>query len=169
MKLILALTAIVMFSVWGFIKSKKLSDRVKALQTVRIFLEKLKAYLRFERLTTPQIFSKLSDAKELSELSFISECAKKLEQNPNFPKAWGEALDNYKKEEVLSDEDIRELYLLGGFVGSTDIEGQLNGINLVDEQVLLKLNDADENYNVKGKLYRSLGVALGLALGVIII
>ena len=54
-------------------------------------------------------------------------------------------------------------------LGTTDTEGQLKGISDIRTRVECLYNKRRNEYDKKGKLYRSIGLLTGAALGIMII
>ena len=58
---------------------------------------------------------------------------------------------------------------LGSILGTTDAEGQLRGIDDIRTRVEQLYKKRQGEYDRKGKLYRSVGVLSGAAIGIMII
>ncbi len=81
--------------------------------------------------------------------------------------AWKYAIDNSNTS--LKKDDLMALSNLGKLLGKTNVEGQISEIELleksIDEQIIL----AEEEKRKNEKLYRSLGIIIGLTIVIILI
>ena len=109
-----------------------------------------------------------SRQEEFKELGFPAGCHALLEEGFPFPEAWQHSLDCCKGL-CLDSGDRSLLAELGGSLGTSDVEGQLETIRLFETRLSLRLDGARELQKTKGKLYRSLGVLSGLGLVVLLI
>lgn len=153
----------------GVLISKKYKNRVIELKEMKsclaIFATKIK--LTYEPI--PEIFLEIGN-KEISEAKSISNifkaAAKKMEELPA-GKSWIEALENQTTN--LKKEDIEILKGLSNLLGKVDIEGQINEIELVDNFLDTQIEKAEEESKKSVKMYKTLGVTIGLAMVIVLI
>ena len=81
--------------------------------------------------------------------------------------AWNYAICN--SFTFMNEEDIKILNNLDKMLGKTDIEGQLSELELVKKFIETQVNNAEEEKKKNEKLYRSLGMTIGLALVIVLI
>lgn len=81
--------------------------------------------------------------------------------------AWDKAIEesnhNFKKE------DKEWLKGLGKLLGKTDVEGQVNEIEIVDQFLDLQIEKAEKEQLKNEKMYKTLGFVAGLAIVIILI
>lgn len=81
--------------------------------------------------------------------------------------AWKDAINNSKTN--MKEEDLKVLENFEKLLGKTNIEGQLSEIELIkkfiDEQIVV----AEEEQKKNEKLYKNLGVIVGIAISIILI
>ena len=69
----------------------------------------------------------------------------------------------------LASEDIEVLKGLSPLLGKVDLEGQAREITLVDTFLDTQLEKAEEMCRKNNKLYKNLGVTVGIAIAIIMI
>jgi len=81
--------------------------------------------------------------------------------------AWHYAIENSNTD--LTKEDITILYNLEKLLGKTDVEGQLNEIELIKQFIEVQIKKSEEEQSKNEKLYKTLGVVVGLAIVIVLI
>ena len=85
--------------------------------------------------------------------------------NMAFPRAWEEAIVDWNSS--ISSDDKELLKSMSGILGASDSAGQITALAHIEHRFKISLQLAIEIYNKKGKLCRSLGILIGLAVLVI--
>ena len=83
--------------------------------------------------------------------------------------AWEEASGYLLQQAELLKVDLPLLEILGNSLGYLDITMQIEHLNFTVLQIEDVLNLAKEQWMVKGKLYRTMGVSVGALLVLLII
>ena len=86
----------------------------------------------------------------------------------NSKKAWEKALDEAELTTNLKKEDITSIKTLGKMLGNTDVEGQVSQIELTQNVLQEQIKLAQEERKKNSKLYRTLGLASGLTIAIIL-
>lgn len=81
--------------------------------------------------------------------------------------AWEKSIDSSKLG--LNKDDKEALKSLGKLLGNTDIQGQLNQLYLVNEFLDEQIKDATKEKEQNEKMYKKLGVIVGLAIVIALI
>lgn len=81
--------------------------------------------------------------------------------------AWSYALKNSSTN--MNQEDLEVLKTLEKLLGKTSIEGQLSEIELLKTSVDNQIQKAEEERGKNEKLYKNLGIIVGLAIVIILI
>lgn len=168
MKYILIFFILLIFSMIGNLYSKKYVNRVTELEQIKNMLNVFKAKIKFTGLTIQEIFEQLYEDNKNS-VGEIFKLANEYMQDNSAKEAWGKALDESKSTNDLNEEDINVLKSLGKMLGNTDIEGQVSQIELTENLLNDKILEAQESKRKNTKLYKTLGVAAGLAIAIILI
>lgn len=166
MKYIILLLLLISSSYIGILVSKKYQNRVKELKEMKslltIFLTKIK--LTYEPI--PQIFAELGD-KENSNISYIFKIASEKMKEMPAGQAWLKALKLQNSN--LKKEDIEVLKGLSNLLGKVDLEGQTSEIELVENFLDKQIEKAEEESKKSEKMYKTLGITVGLAMVIVFI
>ena len=71
-------------------------------------------------------------------------------------------------ENELSKKDIEMLSSFAKNLGTSDLDGEINNLNMYIELLNNSIKEAQNNINLKSKLYRTLGMSFGLALSIML-
>lgn len=162
------LLAIITAAFGGFIGlffSFKLKEREKIMSSTLLLTKELSVQIRYTNAEIGEILSRAAAKAEYKDLCFIEECIK-LNENDNFHLLWREGV---KKQPFLTEKDRELLNSLGESLGQTDTEGQLSFLEMYQELIKKRLDQAAKDYTDKGKMYRSVGLLCGLAAGIMIL
>lgn len=162
---IIILTLIFIFSyLIGLIIAKQYSKRVEELEDMKNSLNILEIKIRFSKEPLALIF------KDIIKLSKNKEIFEKANENMKIMlagDAWRQAIENMNTN--LKKEDVEILKTLGNMLGKTDSEGQINQIEEIKELLNIQIQNADADKQKNEKLYKTLGMTIGLAIVIILI
>lgn len=151
-------------SMIGIIIAKQYSKRLEELEDMKNALNLIETKIRFSKEPLSLIF------KDISNVSKNKEIFEKTNENMNdmlVGKAWKEAVEkantNFKKE------DIKILLMLGNMLGKTDSEGQINNIEEIKELLNIQIENANLEKQKNEKLYKTLGMTIGLVIIIMLI
>lgn len=82
-----------------------------------------------------------------------------------FPSAWEKSIIDWNSS--ISSDDKELLKSMSGILGASDSTGQIMALEHIEHRFKISLQSAIEVYNRQGKLFRSLGILIGLAVLVI--
>ena len=167
-KFILLITLFCTSTAIGILISKKYSNRVQILKDLKNALNMFEVKINFSFQTIPEIFKDISDKFEGTVAKIFSNTIKYInEDNLLAGEAWEKSVDSNGYS--LKKEDINSLKTLGKMLGRTDIEGQVSQIELVSSFIEKQIIDAVESKNKNEKMYKKLGVIVGLVLVIVLI
>lgn len=150
----------------GILIAGKYQNRVKELKEMKSLLTIFSTKIKLTYEPIPQIFEELGN-KENSNISYIFKTASKQMQDLPAGEAWKKALDT--KNTNLKKEDIEVLKGLSNLLGKVDLEGQISEIELVDNFLDKQIEKAEEESKKNEKMYKTLGITVGLAMVIIFI
>ena len=81
--------------------------------------------------------------------------------------AWEKRIDS--SNIMLLQDDKEALKSLGKLLGKTDIEGQISQIRLVNNFLDIQIEEATESKNKNEKMYKKLGLIVGIATVIVLI
>ena len=66
-------------------------------------------------------------------------------------------------------EDIEVLKGLSNLLGKVDVQGQINEIEVVENFINMQIEKAEEENRKNKKMYKTLGITVGLAMVIVFI
>ncbi|MGN0614293.1 MAG: stage III sporulation protein AB, partial [Porcipelethomonas sp.] len=153
-------------SACGIYLSENIKKKKERLVNQQKMLYEISDMIRWNSYTMHEIAAKLSESGSFGDFEFVKELGESCKKNRSFPEAWEKAVEN---DSDMSDEEKKYLIRIGADLGTTDKEGQLAAIEFFSAGLERMAQDQAEKYRVKGRMYRSLGIAAGAMIGIIII
>lgn len=149
----------------GFNMADKLKKGVDFCTEAEKLLNICECEIRSKNSDVYSIVRRLKNECVKMDFSFeeLPEC---YSSEYDFHEQWTEALRSIDR---IDKEEIEIMLDLGNMLGTTDVEGQLRGINDIRTRVDSLYRRRRNEYEKKGKLYRSMGVLMGAALGIMVI
>lgn len=153
-------------SLIGILISKKYSNRVNELKEFKNALNIFKTKIRYTYEPIPEIFKEISKNVNSNVSSVFKSAAEKMEFCPA-GEAWNLALklDNLN----IDDEDRNALNNLSKLLGKTDLEGQLSQIEMTSDFLDKQIRKAENQKEKSERMYRTLGMIIGMAIVIILI
>jgi len=153
----------------GYAAGRRYLLRVRQLEKCDQLLLLWQNLLTAECLTTGELVARAAEGESLSELAFLPLTAKRLEEEPDFPRVWLQSLEDCRGELALSEEDYPPLRSLSEIIGALDAASQAQALGLSRELLRQNLSAAREQSRVNGKLCRSLGALSGIAVAILLL
>lgn len=150
----------------GILMAKKYSSRVKDLKEMRKALNFFEDKIKFTYEPIPDVFEEIS-SKVNENIGEIFKSSANLMQNESAGVSWEKAVDNANTN--FSKEDNEVIKGLAKMLGKTDIDGQVSEIRLTNKFIDVQIKDAENEKNRNEKLYKTLGVTVGLAIVIVLI
>lgn len=149
----------------GILLSRKYVNRVNELKEFKNALNIFKTKIRYTYEPIPEIFMQISESVNPNISNVFSQAANKMEILAA-GEAWNIAL---KMEDLnINEEDKNALNNLSKLLGKTDLEGQLNQIEMTSDFLDEQIKKAEKEKNKNEKMYRTLGMILGMTIVVIL-
>lgn len=152
----------------GIIYSKKYAKRLDNLTEIKNALIILRNKIKFTYEPIPDAFEDISSNFKDGIKTIFDDASKQM-KNKSASTAWEESIDKNAKNIFLKDEDLKTIKKLSKMLGNTDIDGQVNNIDLVVELLNNQIKDAQTEKAKNEKLYKTLGISVGLTLVIILI
>lgn len=153
-------------SLIGILISKKYVNRVNELREFKNALNMFKTKIRYTYEPLPQIFAEISENID-SNISTVFRTASDKMDICAAGEAWNLAL---KLEELsIDEEDINILRNMSKLLGKTDLQGQLNQIEMTSDFLDKQIRKAENQKDKSEKMYRTLGMLVGMAIVIILI
>ncbi|QOX62735.1 hypothetical protein FRZ06_04925 [Anoxybacterium hadale] len=170
-KLILCIVILAAGALMGQLKAKTFDNRVFHLQDLITTLKVLESEMKYRLDPLPELFSRIGAARPGMSSDLLNTAAENLKtrMGTDLPTCWKEAVEKAYKESALKAEDKRILSDLGIELGKTDLNSQtgmfLRTFSLLEAQVM----EASDEKKSKGRMYKSLGPAVGMLIVILLI
>ena len=153
-------------SLIGILKSKKYVYRVEELREFKVALNIFKTKLIFTKEPIQEIFEEISE-NSTQNVGNVFRIANKIMENESAEKSWNMAIEL----SILNiiEEDKKILKNMGNLLGMTDVEGQINQIELTEKFLEEQIIKGEKEKQKNEKLYRTLGMTAGLGIVIILI
>ena len=153
----------------GFLKGQRLRKRIRMLERVVRLLDHMERELEFGREPLPEVFKKLSE-KNTGELKvFLDHTAAQIQRGKNnISTAFSDNIRKYLSEGDLFAEDLQCLYGLGSELGYPDRQLQIHTVAVYRQEIKELLDELKKQYPQSCRLFRTLGMAAGILLAVLL-
>lgn len=149
----------------GILISKKYEERVNELKEFKNALNMFKTKIKFTYEPIPEIFEEISKQinSNTGKIFKLASCNMEVLAAGD---AWNMAVDT--KILSINEEDKDILKNLSKLLGQTDIEGQISQIELTTAFLDEQIEKAEKERLKSEKMYRTLGMVVGLAIVIIL-
>lgn len=151
--------------------SMDLKKRCEELRILKRMAAMLRGEIRYAKTPLPEAFVRIAQRLPEPFRGFLEEVAGELEQadGTGLGEIWNRKICQCLGQTRLTGADRERLKTLGEVLGYLDREMQLAAIDLYLEQLDGGIAEALEDRGSKERLYRSLGVAGGIFLVILLI
>lgn len=155
----------------GQLKAKTYDNRVYHLQELITMLKVLESEMKYRLDPLPDLFLRVSKIKEGMSSEFLVTAGLLLKNQSarDLPDCWKEAVETTYLESALNKEDKRIIADLGIELGKTDMESQSGMFQRTFSMLEAQTAEAIEEKKTKGKMYKSLGSAIGVLIVILLI
>ena len=150
----------------GVLYSKKYKSREEELKEFKRALNIFKTKIKYTYEPIPDIFSEIA-TNFSGNISNVFRKSSEEMINNNAGESWKIAIDNVYTNLNKEDKDV--LKSLSKQLGKTDIDGQVNEIELTDNFLDLQIEKAGKERQKNEKLYKSLGLVIGIGFVIVLI
>lgn len=166
LKYILLLIIFSLSTIIGITISKMYENRVKELREFKGILNIIKTKIKFTYEPLAEIFKQISKDNSTNVEKIFAQIATQI-QYKQVREAWSECIQEADISIKQEDKDI--LKKLGKLLGQTDVEGQVSEIEVTQNFLDMQITKAEEEKNKNQKMYKTLGVIVGLVFVIILI
>ena len=157
---------LVICSYLGVYKSKKFENRVIELNKFQNALVMFKGKVEFTYEPLKNIFEEISriiydDSDNIFKNVFNKSNSKSISE------LWNEEIKSINNS--LNNEDREIIKMLGKMMGKTDVKGQISEIDLTMSLIERQIQKAEKEKAKNSKLYKTMGVVLGLGICIILL
>ncbi len=166
LKLILYALVILNSTSIGFLISQKYQKRVDELKDFKSAFTIFKTKIRFTYAPLKEIFEDISKSIQ-SRTKTVFQAVCLYMENENATESWNKAIEEATME--INQEDKEALKTLGKLLGKTDVEGQINEIDLSLTFLETQIKKAEQEKEKNAKLYKTLGTITGIGIVIILL
>ena len=167
LKNIILILILIVCTYIGIDKAKSFKKREMELKRIKNSLNIFKTKINYTYETIGEIFKEISKLEYKDEKNIFLETINFLEKKNDLTLSWDQAV--IKCNNYLNEEDKEILKMLGKTLGKTDKEGQISEIELVSNFLNKQISIAEEVRIKNEKLYRTLGITIGLTIVIVFI
>lgn len=149
----------------GLAISKNYENRVVELKEFKNILNIMKTKIKFTYEPLADIFRQISNNNETGVEKIFGQMANQITYFQT-REVWENCIQEADISINQEDKDI--LKKLGKLLGQTDVEGQVSEIEVVDSFLNIQIEKAEEEKKKNQKLYKTLGVTIGLVFVIIL-
>ena len=150
----------------GILISKMYENRVKELRQFKNILNIIKTKIKFTYEPLAEIFNQISQEKSSKIEEIFENMTYKLAFE-NVKYSWMDAIQEADISITQEDKDI--LKELGKVLGQTDADSQVNEIEVTESFLNIQIEKAEEARKKNQKMYKTLGIVVGLVFVIILI
>lgn len=166
--MIFRLAAAVMFTAAGTMCGVHFSEKLRSgrelCRSITALIIRCSCLIRALGLDVYRLSDELSRSG-FEQLSFIDKLPREYVYGVTFSQSWKNAVDT----QTMENEERGLLIRLGNILGTSDIDGQVAALSVLQSEAEQLSNRRGQAYITKSRLYRSSGALFGIMLGIIII
>ncbi len=149
---------------FGIKSSDRLKKYYESCKLIEEVLNRISIMIRYRSMNIYGIISELKKSESLSEMEFIKNLPDDCSER--FSDLWKRAVNS---DMNIGDEEKNLLISFGEKFGSSDIQGEISGIEMLSENIIIIKNKRFQEYEKKGRLFRSVGLLAGIMTGILIL
>jgi len=153
------------------LKASVYSERVTYLQELIATFKILETEIKFRMDPLPESFRRVGNYKKNKASLLLVTAGSMLAENRgySFAECWENAVLEVYEKTGLTGEDICILKDMSIELGKSDMAGQSSMFERVNIRLTDQLSAAVEDKKTKGKMYRSLGFAIGAVIVILLV
>lgn len=164
-KYILLIGIFVLSTAIGMSIAKAYENRVIELKEFKNILNIMKTKIKFTYEPLGEIFQQIANNNETNVERIFGQMANQISYFPT-REVWENCIQ--KADISINQEDKTILKKLGKLLGQTDVEGQISEIEVIENFLDLQIEKAEEDKKKNKKIYKTLGITIGLIFVIIL-
>lgn len=165
-KYILLIAIFSLSSAIGIRISRSYQNRVVELKEFKNILNIIKTKIKFTYEPLAEIFRQIAKDNESEIEKIFGEMSNQLSYC-QAKDVWENCIQNADISIKQEDKDI--LKKLGKLLGQTDVNGQISEIEVVSNFLDMQIEKAEEEKQKNQKIYKTLGIVVGLVFVIILV
>ena len=149
----------------GLAIAKTYENRVFELKEFKAILNSLKTKIKFTYEPLAEIFKQIANKNETNVEKIFGQMSNQIIYCQTRD-VWENCIQEADISINQEDKDI--LKKLGKLLGQTDVEGQVSEIEVTENFLNMQIDKAEEEKKKNQKIYKTLGVTIGLIFVIIL-
>ena len=149
----------------GLAISKAYENRVVELKEFKNILNIMKTKIKFTYEPLAEIFKQIANNNDTNVEKVFGQMANQITYYQT-REVWEDCIQDADISINQEDKDI--LKRLGKLLGQTDVEGQISEIEVIENFLNMQIDKAEEDKKKNQKMYKTLGVTIGLIFVIIL-
>ena len=149
----------------GMTISKSYENRVIELKELKNILNIMKTKIKFTYEPLADIFRQIANKNETNVEKIFGQMANQITYFQT-REVWENCIQ--EADISLNQEDKDILKKLGKLLGQTDVDGQISEIEVTENFLNMQIEKAEEEKKKNQKMYKTLGITIGLIFVIIL-
>ena len=149
----------------GVTISKSYENRVIELKELKNILNIMKTKIKFTYEPLADIFKQIANKNETNVEKIFGQMANQITYFQT-REVWENCIQ--EADISLNQEDKDILKKLGKLLGQTDVDGQISEIEVTENFLNIQIEKAEEEKKKNQKMYKTLGITIGLIFVIIL-
>ena len=149
----------------GLVISKTYENRVVELKEFKNILNIMKTKIKFTYEPLAEIFKQIANNNDTNVEKIFGQMANQITYYQT-REVWENCIQDADISINQEDKDI--LKKLGELLGQTDVEGQVSEIEVTQNFLNMQIEKAEEDKKKNQKMYKTLGITIGLIFVIIL-
>ena len=149
----------------GLVISKTYENRVVELKEFKNILNIMKTKIKFTYEPLAEIFKQIANNNDTNVEKIFGQMANQITYYQT-REVWEDCIQD--ADISINQEDKDVLKRLGKLLGQTDVEGQVSEIEVTQNFLNMQIEKAEEDKKKNQKMYKTLGVTIGLIFVIIL-
>ena len=149
----------------GLAISKTYENRVVELKEFKNILNIMKTKIKFTYEPLAEIFKQIANNNDTNVEKIFGQMANQITYYQT-REVWEDCIQD--ADISINQEDKDVLKRLGKLLGQTDVEGQVSEIEVTQNFLNMQIEKAEEDKKKNQKMYKTLGVTIGLIFVIIL-
>lgn len=146
--------------------SKTYENRVNELKEFKNILNIMKAKIKFTYEPLAEVFTSISNKNETNIEKIFGKMSNQIKYL-HTRQVWENCIQ--EADISINQEDKEILKKLGKLLGQTDVQGQISEIEVTEGFLDIQIEKAEEEKKKNQKMYKTLGVTIGLIFVIILV
>jgi stage III sporulation protein AB len=99
----------------------------------------------------------------------LKTCCQLMKDNQDMQYSWYSAVDMAARTGAVTRDDKAVIYDLGTQLGRSNVQGQLDLLEMTEQKLDIQIREAQTLKKTKGKMYAGLGFSIGTVLAILLI